>query len=80
MGWTARVDKPSCQSSGRCLAAAPEVFAWDEDHLASVRSEAPVLPPGRLREIARNCPAMAIALYDERGREVDPFEASEKET
>jgi ferredoxin len=72
MGYRARVDKLSCQSSGRCLAAAPEAFAWDADHLAEPRAGAR-LADGALLRIARDCPAMAIALLDERGNEVDLY-------
>jgi ferredoxin len=65
-----RIDKESCQSSGRCAQASPETFALDEDHLAT-------LLPGRvasdatLLAIARACPALAIRLFDDEGREVE---------
>lgn len=72
-GMRARIDLDSCQSSGNCLKSAPDVFEWNEDHLAQTRPGAPTLPPERLAEIARNCPAMAIRLLDEEGREVDLF-------
>jgi ferredoxin len=71
MALRATVDKQSCQSSGRCVAAAPSAFALDSDHLAEVRPGAVGLPEERLREIARACPALAISLLDEAGREVD---------
>jgi ferredoxin len=70
----ARVDVQTCQSSGNCLRDAPEVFEWDDDHLARVKEDAPPADPARLIEIARNCPAMAITLMDDEGREIDPFE------
>jgi ferredoxin len=73
VGYRARVDKQSCQSSGRCLAAAPQAFVWDADHLAEVRPGA-ALPDAELVRIARDCPAMAIALLDDSGREVDLYE------
>jgi ferredoxin len=69
----ARVDKLSCQSSGRCIDAAPELFSADADHLAEVRVPAPAAANERLLRIARDCPAMAIALFDEKGREVDLY-------
>jgi ferredoxin len=68
------VDKQSCQSSGRCLEAAPEVFAWDTDRVAHALPQAPELPEARLVAIARDCPAMAIVLLDDAGSEVDPFD------
>jgi len=79
MSWEVRIDKESCQSSGRCVQAAPELFRWDEDHLAEAGPAPAALSPGRLRQIARDCPAMAILLYDESGREIDPFDAGEEE-
>ena len=66
-----RIDKNSCQSSGNCLEAAPEAFRFDEDGLAEVGSAAGALPRARLLEIARRCPALAIAILDESGNEID---------
>ena len=31
-----RVDRNGCMSSGRCIAAAPDVFTFDADRLAPV--------------------------------------------
>lgn len=73
MPYAVRIDKQSCQSSGRCLAAAPQAFGWDGDHLAEPRAGARELSDARLVQIARDCPAMAIALVDAQGREVDLF-------
>jgi ferredoxin len=67
-----RVDRQSCQSSGRCLAAAPEAFALDADRLARPTAAASDLPLARALEIARGCPALAIEVFDERGDAVDP--------
>ncbi len=67
------MDKQSCQSSGRCLQAAPEVFAWDADRLAHALPQAREWPEARLVAIARDCPAMAIVLVDDAGSEVDPY-------
>ncbi len=73
MAYTVKIDKQTCQSSGRCTQAAPELFVLDADHLAEVLPDPPELPDARLLEIARGCPACAIQLYDPSGREVDPF-------
>jgi ferredoxin len=73
MAYRARIDKQSCQSSGRCVAAAPDAFAWDADHLAEPRAGVSALPDARLVEIARACPAMAISLLAADGRELDLF-------
>ncbi len=66
-----RIDKKSCQSSGRCVAEEPTGFAVDEDYLADVKPEAGDLPLERLRAVARSCPALAITLETEAGEEID---------
>lgn len=66
-----RVDKHSCQSSGRCVREAPEGFRHDGDHLGEPLPEAGSLPLERLRAIARACPALAINLEDDAGRPLD---------
>lgn len=66
-----RVDRQSCQGSGRCLAAAPEAFALDADRLARATPAAAELPLARALEVARGCPALAIELFDERGEPVE---------
>ncbi len=71
MALTVRIDKRSCLSSGNCIAAAPEAFAWDADDLGDVRGGAAALPSARLLEIARRCPGLAIAVFDASGDEVD---------
>jgi ferredoxin len=66
-----RVDPDSCQSSGRCIASAPEAFSFDADRLARARAAAGELGLERAREIARGCPALAIEVYDEEGELVE---------
>jgi ferredoxin len=66
-----RVDPDSCQSSGRCIAAAPEAFHFDADRLARTGPAAGELGLERAREIARGCPALAIEVYDEDGELVE---------
>ena len=66
-----RVDRQSCQSSGRCLAAAPEAFALDAERLAAATQAASSLPLARALEIARGCPALAIEVLDESGALVE---------
>jgi ferredoxin len=71
MAYTARIDAQSCQSSGCCVRAAPGVFGLDADHLARTLPGAAALPDAELLAIARACPALAIHVFDEDGREVD---------
>jgi ferredoxin len=65
MGIRVRVDANSCQSSGRCIASAPEAFAFDGDRLAKAVGEGAGLSRERALEIARGCPALAIEVFDE---------------
>ncbi len=71
VGERAVVDKQSCLSSGRCLQAEPRAFVEDEDHLAEATAATRELSRERLVEIARSCPAIAIAVLDDDGNEVD---------
>lgn len=71
MALRARVDGSSCRCSGKCIEAAPEHFAWSEDHVAEFRSGPGALPHETLLAIARGCPALAIAVLDSEGNEVD---------
>jgi len=66
-----RIDKNSCQSSGNCVEAAPGAFGFDDDGLAEAGPGAEGLPRARLLEIARRCPALAIAILDESGNEIE---------
>ena len=72
MGYTVRIDKQSCLSSGRCVAAAPAAFGWDGDHLADALPESATLSRERLLEIARSCPSLSITVLDENQNEIAP--------
>ena len=71
MALRVRIDKNSCQSSGNCVEAAGEAFRFDADGLAETGPGAESLPRARLLEIARRCPALAIAIFDESGNEIE---------
>ncbi len=71
MPYTLRIDKQSCQSSGRCVGAAPGAFALDADHLAEVLPGAAALADEQALSIARGCPALAIHVFEEDGEEVE---------
>ena len=66
-----RVDRNGCMSSGRCIAAAPEVFAFDADRLARAAEGETALALDDALAIARGCPALAIDVLDEDGEPVD---------
>jgi ferredoxin len=56
------VDQGACLSSGRCVASMGEVFAFDEDELATVRPGAALDDASALVRVARQCPSGAIVL------------------
>jgi ferredoxin len=57
-----------------CTETAPNAFGFDDEHIAVVLPGASEESDGTLLEVARACPATAILLYDDEGREVDIFE------
>jgi ferredoxin len=71
VGVRVRVDRESCQSSGRCVAAAPATFGFDPDRLAQVDPGAPELPLARALDIARGCPALAIDVLGDDGEPLE---------
>jgi ferredoxin len=71
MGVRVRVDSSGCLSSGRCVAAAPDVFAFDADRLArAAEGEAPLALEDALA-IARGCPALVIEVLGDDGEAID---------
>jgi ferredoxin len=70
VAYRVEIDRESCQSSGRCVQACPDAFALDDDHLACLRRGVSA-PDARLAAIARDCPALAIHLFEEDGTEVE---------
>ena len=64
MAWRIEIDRDECVSGGKCIHAAPEVFAFDDEELAFVLPDAPELTDAALLRIARDCPGRAISLWD----------------
>jgi ferredoxin len=73
MGYTVKVDRELCIGAGACVADAPEAFKFDDENISVPQPGAKDLPGERLVEIARECPATAILVFDEDGAEVDIF-------
>ena len=59
------IDKQSCLSSERCVIAEPEGFGLDADHIGQVLTGAGRFSRERLIEVARDCPGLAIAVWDD---------------
>ncbi len=64
------IDRDECVSAGRCVSAAPQVFVFDDDELATVRPDAELPDDDALMRLARNCPNGAIHLRRD-GVEID---------
>ena len=71
MAYAVVIDKQICQSSGNCVNEDPRAFGLDGDDLGDVLAPAGDLPRARLVEIAARCPAIAIAIFDENGDEIE---------
>jgi ferredoxin len=57
-----RVDPDECVSAGKCVAAAPGYFAFDDDELVTIIPDGPRPDEAALLRIARACPSGAIKL------------------
>ncbi len=68
---TVVIDKQTCQSSGNCVHDDPEAFGFDDDELGNVLAGAAERPIDRLIQIAARCPALAIAIFDASGNEIE---------
>lgn len=55
-----RIDQSECVSAGRCVAAAPDLFHFDDDELAVVDEQASLPDDDTVIRIARACPNGAI--------------------
>ena len=72
MSYTAKIDRELCVGAGACIETAPKAFGFDDEHIAVVLPEAEEEPDGKLLEVARECPATAILIYED-DKEVDIF-------
>ena len=66
-----RVDRDLCIGVGNCVAWAPTVFALDEENKAIVLDSSSV-DEDTLLEAAESCPAKAIIVEDDEGRQLYP--------
>jgi len=56
-----RIDREACMGSGNCVYWAPDVFALDDDGIASIHGD-PAGHQDQVRQAAKNCPTRAIRL------------------
>jgi ferredoxin len=68
MAYVPKIDELACAAHGDCVVTAPDVFAMDD--LAIVIGKG---TPEVVLEAARNCPTVAITVYDtDTGKKVYP--------
>lgn len=67
----ARVDRDLCIGAGNCVAIAPSVFQLDQEGKAIVLDPYSV-DEDTLMDAAESCPAIAIIVEDEEGRQLYP--------
>jgi ferredoxin len=65
------IDRDQCVGFGDCVTEAPEAFALDDETVA-VFLEPSAVERARLLSACDACPVDAIAVYDERGRQIVP--------
>ena len=56
------IDRDECLSSGKCVADAPEAFAFDDEELVVALPGLDDLAEARAVTIVRNCPSGALRL------------------
>ncbi len=71
MGLRIEIDQSLCLSSGKCVADAPHVFAFDDDEIATVIEPDHDLDDATVLRIARACPGQAVIVTDASGVVVD---------
>jgi ferredoxin len=57
------LDTAKCQSYGKCLALAPNLFGWDRNRKVRINDPQAATPALALKA-AKNCPYRAIAVID----------------
>lgn len=58
------VDREACVSAGKCVAAAPAFFQFDDDELVVIDETASPPNDKLLLRIAKSCPSQAIHVFD----------------
>ena len=66
-----RIKRSECCGNGVCMEIAPDVFAIDSRHKATVL-DAEAADEATLREAVDGCPCQAICLLDDEGNQTYP--------
>ncbi len=59
------IDRDECLSSGKCVADAPEAFAFDDEELVVALPGMDDLADDAAVKIVRNCPSGALRVADD---------------
>lgn len=70
MSYSVRINQDLCVSAGKCVADAPDGFAFDDNELAHVQLGVAALSDSQLMRLARQCPGQAILLRDGDGTDI----------
>lgn len=70
--FTVRIDRLLCVGFGDCIEAAPDLFAFDDEGIATFLSPLPDTAADHLRAACKSCPVDALTLLDPNGDQVAP--------
>jgi ferredoxin len=68
--WRVTVDRDACLGSGMCAGTAPDHFRLDDGRSRPI--EEVISPDDIVLDAAETCPAEAIRIYDDAGRQLAP--------
>jgi ferredoxin len=71
-GFTVRIDRLLCVGFGDCIEAAPDVFVFDDEGIATFVTPTSAPDPDHLRGACDVCPVDALTLLDGDGTQVVP--------
>jgi ferredoxin len=70
MSWKIDIDSKTCLGSGMCAGARPDLFTLNAAYAETLVTT--VDPDEGLLDVADSCPAAAIVVTDETGKELAP--------
>ncbi len=66
------IDRDLCVSFGDCIEAAPAIFEFDEEEIATFVGEAGAITREELIAACASCPVDALMATDEKGEQLAP--------
>lgn len=69
---TVRIDRLLCVGFGDCIDAAPDLFVFDDEGIATFRADAPEQTREALVRACDSCPVDALTLIDATGTQIAP--------